>query len=209
MGRDDDAALMQAWIAGDVRAFETLYMRHKGPLYRYLLRHARDRALADDLFQDTWGRLIGARARYEPRARFQTFLFTLAHNLFVDHCRRASVRPVSASSLPGPHGGDDDDDGDERGGLGVGAIPAPEPTQPDRRAEQQETRARIRAALDALPREQRDVFLLYEETGLSIEEIANVTGVGPETAKSRLRYAVAKLRAAMADLAPAQAERTP
>ena len=209
MGGDDDAALMQAWIAGELRAFETLYARHKGPLYRYLLRHTRDRALADDLFQDTWGRLIGARARYEPRAKFQTFLFTLAHNLFIDHCRRASVRPVSASSLALPAHADDDDDGDDRGGLAVGAIAAPEPAQPERRAEQQEVRTRLRAALDALPRDQRDAFLLYEETGLSREEIASVTGVGPETAKSRLRYAVAKLRAAMADLAPATAERTP
>lgn len=204
MAGEEDAALMQAWIGGDLRAFEILYARHKGPLYRYLLRHARDRALADDLFQDTWGRLIAAGARYEPRAKFQTFLFTLAHNLFIDHCRRASVRPVSASSLPVTHT-DDEDDADERG---FGMVPAPEPTQPERRAEQQETGARIRAALDALPREQRDVFLLYEETGLSLEEIAAVTGVGAETAKSRLRYAVAKLRAAMADLAPAL-EKTP
>lgn len=201
MGGEDDAALMQAWTAGDLAAFETLYARHKGPLYRYLLRHTRDRELTDDLFQETWGRLIGARTRYEPRAKFQTFLFTLAHNLFIDHCRRASVRPVSAAQLPARTRGDDDDDGlDDHG---VGAIAAPEPAQPERRAEQQEIATRIRAALDALPREQRDVFLLYEETGLTLEEIANVTGVGPETAKSRLRYAVAKLRAAMADLEPA------
>lgn len=202
---DDDAALMQAWMAGDLRAFETLYARHKGPLYRYLLRHTRQRELADDLFQETWGRLIGARQRYEPRARFQTFLFTLAHHLFIDHCRRASVRPVSASSLPAAPAGDDDPN-DERG---VGAIRAPEPEQPDRRAEEQETAARIRTALEALPREQRDVFLLYEETGLTLEEIGKVTGVGAETAKSRLRYAVAKLRAAMSDLAPATLERSP
>jgi RNA polymerase sigma-70 factor (ECF subfamily) len=203
---DDDAALMQAWMAGDLGAFETLYARHKGPLYRYLLRHARHRELADDLFQETWGRLIGARQRYEPRAKFQTFLFTLAHNLFVDHCRRASVRPVSASSLPVAAGDDDDETRDDRG---VGAIRAPEPEQPERRAEQQELGARIRAALEALPREQRDVFLLYEETGLTLEEIGKVTGVGAETAKSRLRYAVAKLRAAMHDLAPAALERRP
>lgn len=201
MVEDDDAALMLAWKGGDMRAFERLYGRHKGPLYRYLLRHTRDRALADDLFQETWGRLIGARQRYEPRAKFQTFLFTLAHNLFIDHCRRASVRPVAASSLPPAfEDGDDGPAGNERASA---AIPAPEIDQPERRAEQQQIALRIRAALDALPREQRDVFLLYEETGLSLEEIAQVTGVGPETAKSRLRYAVAKLRASMADLAPA------
>jgi len=205
--RDDDAALMQAWAAGDLPAFEALYARHKGPLYRYLLRHTRDRELADDLFQETWGRMIGALQRYEPRAKFQTFLFTLAHNLFIDHCRRASVRPVAASSLP-PMAGDDDDEG-AREERGVGAIRAPETEQPERRAEEQETAARIRAALEALPREQRDVFLLYEETGLTLEEIAAVTGVGAETAKSRLRYAVAKLRAAISDLAPAAMERSP
>ena len=205
MTGEDDAALMQAWVAGDLRAFETLYGRHKGPLYRYLLRHARDRALADDLFQETWGKLIAARTRYEPRAKFQTYLFTLAHNLFIDHCRRASVRPVSASSLAPATNGDDGDDGDARG---VGAIAAPEPAQPERRAEQQQLRERIRAALDGLPRDQRDAFLLYEETGLSLEEIATVTGVGAETAKSRLRYAVAKLRAAMAEFAPTAVERT-
>jgi len=202
---DEDAVLMRAWMAGELPAFETLYARHKGPLFRYLLRHTRNRELADDLFQETWGRLIGARQRYEPRARFQTYLFTLAHNLFIDHCRRASVRPVSASSLPAPPGDDDDESRDQRG---VGSIRAPEPEQPERRAEEQETAARIRAALDALPREQRDVFLLYEETGLTLEQIAQITGVGAETAKSRLRYAVAKLRAAMSDLAPAAVERS-
>jgi len=205
-GDDDDAALMQAWVGGELPAFEALYARHKGPLYRYLQRHTRDRELTDDLFQETWGRLIGARRRYEPRAKFQTFLFTLAHNLFIDHCRRASVRPVSASSLPAMAGDDDDDEG-ARNERGVGAIRAPEPEQPERRAEQQEIAARIRAALDALPREQRDAFLLYEETGLTLEEIAAVTGVGAETAKSRLRYAVAKLRATISDLASAAVER--
>ncbi len=202
----DDAALMQAWIAGRLPAFETLYARHKGPLYRYLMRHTRDRELADDLFQETWGRLIGARQRYEPRAKFQTFLFTLAHNLFIDHCRRARVRPVSASSLPLPPLDDEDDSGD---GRGIASIRAPEPQQPERRAEAEEIAARLRTALDSLPPEQRDVFLLYEETGLTLEEIAHVTGVGAETAKSRLRYAVAKLRAAMSDLAPTAVERSP
>jgi RNA polymerase sigma-70 factor (ECF subfamily) len=200
----DDAALMQAWVAGSLPAFETLYARHKGPLYRYLLRHTRNRELADDLFQETWGRLIGARQRYEPRAKFQTFLFTLAHNLFIDHCRRASVRPMSASSLPVATADDEDETRDDP----VTSVRAPAPEQPERQAEAQQIAARIRAALDGLPREQRDVFLLYEETGLTLEEIARVTGVGAETVKSRLRYAVAKLRAAMSDLAPAALERS-
>lgn len=206
MASEDDAALMQAWIAGDLHAFDTLYARHKGPLYRYLLRHTRDRALTDDLFQDTWGRLIAARERYQPRARFQTFLFTLAHNLFIDHCRRSRIRPVNVSSLATTATNDGEPSAGE---WGVDAVAAPEFAQPEKRAEQQEVAMRIRAALDALPHEQRDVFLLYEETGLSLEDIASVTGVGTETAKSRLRYAVAKLRIAMTDISPAALARTP
>ncbi|MFO1426592.1 MAG: RNA polymerase sigma factor [Steroidobacteraceae bacterium] len=190
---DDDAALMQAYAAGDLRAFERLYARHKGPLYRYLLRHTRDRALADDLFQEVWAKLIAARSRYESRAKFQTFLFTLAHNAFIDHCRRASVRPVAVAQL-GNAEDDDPESAHER-------LPAPEREQPEQRAEQAQVRAALRSALDALPPEQRDVFLLYEEGGLSLEDIASVTGVGAETAKSRLRYAVAKLRTAMAPMA--------
>jgi RNA polymerase sigma-70 factor, ECF subfamily len=190
---EDDAALMRAYAAGDLRAFEQLYARHKGPLYRYLVRHARDRELAGDLFQETWSRVIAARERYEARAKFQTFLFTLAHNVFIDHCRRASVRPVLLA--PRTADGEDDD-----AASAQELLPAPAGAQPEQRAEQAELRAALRAALDALPREQRDVFLLYEETGLSLEEIASVTGVGAETAKSRLRYAVAKLRATLAPM---------
>jgi RNA polymerase sigma-70 factor, ECF subfamily len=188
---EDDASLMRAYAAGDLRAFEQLYSRHKGPLYRYLVRHARDRELAGDLFQETWARVIAARERYEARAKFQTFLFTLAHNVFIDHCRRASVRPVLL--VPRASDGEDED-----AATPQELLPAPAGAQPERRAEQAELRAALRAALDALPREQRDVFLLYEETGLSLDEIASVTGVGAETAKSRLRYAVAKLRATLA-----------
>jgi RNA polymerase sigma-70 factor (ECF subfamily) len=188
-GLDDDAALMLAYAAGDAAAFDRLYARHKGPLYRYLVRHTRDHELAGDLFQEVWAKLITARARYEVRAKFQTFLFTLAHNAFIDHCRRASVRPVLLATRDA---GDDDDDT-----TAQDRLPAPAASQPEQRAEQTELRSALRAALDALPREQRDVFLLYEETGLSLEQIAAVTGVGAETAKSRLRYAVAKLRAVL------------
>ncbi len=189
-------------MAGDLRAFETLYARHKGPLYRYLLRHTRDRALADDLFQETWGRLIGARQRYEPageipdlpvHARPQPVHRPLPpRERQAGRCLEPDARWPSRTTMTAP-----------AASAPSAAIPAPEPDNPSAAPSSRRSRSRIRAALDALPREQRDVFLLYEETGLSLEEIAQVTGVGPETAKSRLRYAVAKLRASMADLAPA------
>ena len=176
----DDATLMQAYAAGDLRAFEQLYARHKGPLYRYLVRQARDRELANDLFQETWSRVVTSRARYEPRAKFQTFLYTIAHNCFVDHCRRSAVRPVLH------------DDPEE-----TQSLPAPSSERPEAMAERHEVMQRYRQALASLPAEQRDVFLLYEESGMSLIEIGQITGVTMETAKSRLRYAVAKLRQAM------------
>jgi RNA polymerase sigma-70 factor (ECF subfamily) len=183
MSDDDDAQLMLAYARGEMRAFETLYSRHRAALYRYLMRQARDGEVANDLFQEVWSRVIVNRARYEPRAKFRTFLFTLAHNCFIDHCRRSKTRP----------GGTNIDDADA-----ADLLPAEDDVRPDRKLERDEASARYRAALASLPPEQRDVYLLHEESDLSLDEIARVTGVGAETAKSRLRYAVGKLKAALA-----------
>ncbi len=180
---DEDAQLMLAYARGEMRAFETLYSRHRGALYRYLTHQARDTEIANDLFQEVWSRVIVNRARYEPRAKFRTFLFTLAHNCFIDHCRRTKARPSGM-------GIDDADAAD--------LLPAGEDSQPDSVMAREEASSRYRAALARLPAEQRDVYLLHEESDLSLEEIARVTGVGAETAKSRLRYAVNKLKAALA-----------
>jgi RNA polymerase sigma-70 factor (ECF subfamily) len=180
---DEDAQLMLAYARGEMRSFETLYSRHRAALYRYLVRQARDTEIANDLFQEVWSRVIVNRARYEPRAKFRTFLFTLAHNCFIDHCRRAKSRPQGL-------GVEDADAAD--------LLAAGDDARPDFELERDESSRRYRAALATLPPEQRDVYLLHEESDLSLEEIAHVTGVGAETAKSRLRYAVGKLKAALA-----------
>jgi RNA polymerase sigma-70 factor (ECF subfamily) len=179
---DEDAQLMLAYAGGQMRAFETLYSRHRGPLYRYLVRQARDPEIANDLFQEVWSRIISNRSRYEPRAKFRTFLFTLAHNCFIDHCRRSKSRPTGM-------GIDDADAAD--------LLQTDDQSLPEIELERDETSRRYRAALATLPQEQLDVYLLHEESDLSLEEIARVTGVGAETAKSRLRYAVGKLKAAL------------
>jgi RNA polymerase sigma-70 factor (ECF subfamily) len=184
---DEDAQLMLAYARGEMRAFETLYSRHRAALYRYLVRQARDGEVANDLFQEVWSRVVVNRSRYEPRAKFRTFLFTLAHNCFIDHCRRVRARPVAL-------GVDDADAAD--------LLPADEEGRPERALERSEDSRRYRAALAALPAEQRDVYLLHEESDLSLEEIARITGVGAETAKSRLRYAVNKLKAALSAAEP-------
>lgn len=183
---DDDGELMLRYARGDMRAFEILYGRHRAALYGYLVRQTRNTEIANDLFQEVWSKVIVSRERYEARAQFRTFLFRIAHNCFIDHCRRASVRNESNGA----------EDGWES------ALPGSEQDRPDTRAEQAQLTTRYRAALSALPAEQRDVFLLYE-SGLSLDEIAAINAVGMETAKSRLRYAVAKLRATLAPLAEA------
>jgi len=181
MSNDDDGQLMLRYARGDMRAFETLYQRHKTALYRYLVRQARNPETANDLFQEAWSKIIVARERFEPRAQFRTFLFRIAHNCFIDHCRRASVRNET-------NGGED---GWET------MLPGSEQDRPDTRAEEAQLTAQYRAAIATLPAEQRDAFLLYE-SGLSLEEVGAVTAVSPETAKRRLRYAVAKLRVSLA-----------
>lgn len=173
-----DRALMSRYRDGDVTAFELLYRRHKDPLYRYLLRQCRNPAAAEDVFQEVWSRIIRARATYRPSARFATYLYHVAHNCFIDHLRRnGRHQAATAAADPDelPHGGD----------------------LPEQLTERQLARERLRKALTDLPPEQREAFLLREEAGLSLEEIASVTGVKAETAKSRLRYATRKLRAAI------------
>lgn len=168
---------------GDADAFELLYSRHKDALFRYCLRHCRERGTAEETFQDVWMRVIGARGRYEARAKFTTWLYRIAHNRVIDKYRSNPSAPILSL--------DDDASPTE---------PAANPTDdPYRRVSSDRQAARLQALLAELPAEQRDVFLLHEEAGLGLEAIAELSGVGRETAKSRLRYALAKLRAALKD----------
>jgi RNA polymerase sigma factor (sigma-70 family) len=172
-----DEELMLAYRAGDAAAFETLYRRYRSPLYRFVLRSVKNRALGEELFQEIWMRVIEARARYAPQAKFTTWLYTIAHNYLVDHWRKRGLSLVAL-------------EGDEHEGG------APDPAD---HAQARESLARFAAALEALPPLQREAFLLHEEGGLSVTEIAAATGTHEEAAKSRLRYAMAKLKAAIDD----------
>lgn len=188
---DADERLMLAYAAGRADAFDTLYARHRGPVFRYLVRHCGEARLAEELFQDVWTNVIRSRASYAPTAKFTTWLYTLAHNRLVDHWRaRGQAGFVSLDA--------DDGDDDVRGAAL--ALPGARTDEPETRVSSRETGQRIAAALAALPPVQRDAFLLQQEAGLSLAEIARLTGVGEETVKSRLRYATAKLRAALEDL---------
>ena len=179
MGPTPDEDLMLRYRDGDARAFEELYARHRGGLFRYVLRQVGFRAAADEVFQEIWMRIIASRSRYRVEARFATFLYRIAHNCVMDHFRRKP--PLQLLSF--------DDQPDE-----ALQVPAPSSEQPEKRVQRGQVVRELLRALALLPDEQRDAFLLHEEGGLTLEEIAEVTGVGRETAKSRLRYALSKLR---------------
>src|SRR5260221_58488 len=172
-----DEELMLAYRDGNPGAFDTLYARHKGGLFRYVLRGVKLGAVAEELYQEIWIRVIEARERYAPSARFATWLYTIAHNRLVDHWRQKELIAVSP---------------DEE-------TPASAAADPARQAEARQALARFAKALEDLPRAQREAFLLPEEAGLTALEIAAATGSDPEAVKSRLRYAIAKLKAAVND----------
>lgn len=179
---DIDTSLMLRYRSGDLQAFELLYARHKTALYRYLRQSCRDAAMADDVFQEVWSKVIVSRERYEPRAQFKTFLFKIAHNCAIDALRRTGRATERDSQSI--------DDVIDRLSDAVHE-------RPDAHVAQAQLQGEVDGALARLPAEQRDTFVLYEESGLNLHEIAQLTGVSMETAKSRLRYALSKLRAAL------------
>jgi RNA polymerase sigma-70 factor (ECF subfamily) len=184
---DSDESLMLRYRDGDVRAFELLVTRHRKPVFNFILRFVRDTAQAEDVTQETFLRLVKGADAYERQAKFTTWLYTIARNLCVDASRRGKHR--KAASLDAPIG---DDDGASLLDLvpdGGAAV--------DRQAQSRELGVRLRQALESLPDEQREIFLLREVADLQFNEIANVVGCPENTVKSRMRYALEKLREAL------------
>lgn len=174
---------MLAYAGGDAAGFEALYRKHRGALYRFVLRSVKSAGEAEELFQDIWMKVIEARGRYTVQAKFTTWLYTIAHNRLVDHWRTKGLSLVSLddeeTSSPDPA--------------------APPSSEPQRMMEARQTLERLAGALAALPLAQREAFLLHHEGELTVPEIAAVTGTHEEAAKSRLRYAMNKLREAIGD----------
>ncbi len=169
-----DEQLMRRYAAGDMSAFEALYERYRGPLYRYILRQVRDPATANDLYQGSWEKVIRARRKYHPEAPFRAWLYRITHNHVTDHYRRSRPQvPLQEETQV------------------AGNPQPPEALDGDQRREH------LLQAIGKLPDEQKDALLLKLEGGLGLDEIARITGVGSETVKSRLRYATAKLKQAL------------
>lgn len=183
-GAPSDERLMLDWRGGNAAAFEQLYGRHKGGVLRYLLRQTGKREWAEELFQEVWLKVVNARAGYEARARFGAWLYSIAHNRVMDHFREHSRVHLVSYEEEAPV---------------IEDQPTEAREQPERRLERKQDAQLLLRLLDALPAAQREAFVLQQEGELSVEDIAAATGVNRETAKSRLRYALAKLRAEMAN----------
>lgn len=177
-GSDED--LMLRYGRGDLEAFHSLYNRHRASLYRFFLRQTAPEA-AEELFQDVWARVIQSRRRYRPSAAFRTWLYTLARNRLVDHWRALGRTPVADNAVSA-------DDLPAAGDLQDASS---------RLADLRDCLEHVLQLVAALPDAQRETFLLRHEAGLSLAQIAEAMRTGTETAKSRLRYAMERLRLAL------------
>lgn len=184
---------MEAFRTGDSGAFEVLARRHSRALYNYLLRSVHNPARAEELLQDTLLRVIHSKHRYRRSAKFTTWVYTIARNLCVDESRRARFRDhesLQARRFPG----------DDEEGRSLLSTMATDDVPTDAAAEAPRLRGRLSGAIDRLPDDQREVFLMRQLAGMSFREIGDTVGAPENTVKSRMRYALEKLRQELADL---------
>jgi RNA polymerase sigma-70 factor, ECF subfamily len=195
-GDESDEALMTAYRAGETRAFEKLLARHEKPIWNFLRRFSRDAEAAEDLLQEVFLRVVKdaqeAEAAWKGNAKFSTWLYTIARNLCIDRARRAVHR--EAASLDGTEPADAESTTSLHDRLASPDAPA------DVVVAGRQTARRIDRAIAELPDDQREVFLMREVMELPFAEIASVVGASEPTVKSRMRYALEKLRTALADL---------
>lgn len=187
-----DEALMQAFARGNMNAFEQLYDRHETGVWRFVFRSVQNHAVTDDLVQDLWFSVARSAASYEPTAKFKTWLFTMARNRVIDHVRTSK----NHASI---------DAENEEGESMFSDLAAESRLGPMRQVSSREQAKALLDAIEQLPEDQREAFLLQAEGDMSVEEIAAAIGVTFETAKSRLRYARNKLKALLADFAEVSA----
>jgi RNA polymerase sigma-70 factor (ECF subfamily) len=186
-----DEELMIRFQGGDRPAFALLVHRHKTPLYNFALRQLGNAPTAEEVVQDAFVRVVQSARDFKHAARFSTWLYTIARNLCVDQMRRRALR--RHPSLDDPARGPDGD------GSSLGERTADSRANVERAAVAIEIRERVLGAIDELPVDQREVFLLREIGSLPFKEIAAIVGVPENTVKSRMRYALERLQAALSE----------
>jgi len=188
----NDEDLMMLYKSGDTAAFRPLYDRHRNPLFRFVTRQISSRAIAEEIFQDVWLRLIKSASSYEVQAKFTSYLYRITHNRIIDHYRsndRALMDQFDEERFRA-----EGESGDLTGVDGASMETSIDTIQISDQIHQEDLIKKLRLCLNKLPAPQREVFRLKEESGLSLAEIAMVVGCAAETAKSRYRYAVNKIR---------------
>ena len=181
MPKRSDEQLMLDFANNDAKAFEILYARHKDAVYRYFLRHISLAEIAAELMQDLWMKVINSKSNYQVSATFKTWLYTLAHHRLVDWYRRNNLESKAFVE------NDADNFGDDTLDSRIDWNPADE-LQTKRLAKA------LKQAVNLLPFEQREVFLLHQEAALTLPQIAQMLDEGIEKIKSRYRYAIKRLR---------------
>ena len=189
MSDSRDEALLRAYQDGDARGFEALLVRYRTPLFNFVLRSVRDRGHAEEVYQDVWMRVIERCDEFRGDAKFSTWLYAIARNRCVDYQRKMTFRrhaSLDAVRTPGEP-------------SLIERVPHPG-VATDHLADGRTLQSRIAIAVEELPADQREVFLLRQFQGMAFKDIGDVVGVSANTAKSRMRYALERLQQALGDL---------
>jgi len=179
-----DEQLMLRYAKGDALAFETLYQKHKGPLFRYCLRQMKNHARAEECFQDVWMKLINSRVNYQPKALFTTYLYRIAQNHVIDLVRKDKKLKQETELEEEFHS----------------SVDLEQPQDLSDQVMENRIQEKLKQEIERLPLEQKTALLLKMDAGLSLEEIAQILDCGRETVKSRLRYATARLKGLLGEL---------
>jgi RNA polymerase sigma-70 factor (ECF subfamily) len=186
-----DEALMVRYQRGDRTAFTTLLRRHQTSLYNFALRQLRSPQLAEDAVQEAFVRVVKNASEFKHEARFTTWLYTITRNICIDHLRKRALRKHPSLDQP--------QQSEEGEGPTLGEQTADPRTSVEREATGTELKERIARAVEQLPDDQREVFLMREVANLPFKEIAEITGVPENTVKSRMRYALERLQQALSE----------
>jgi RNA polymerase sigma-70 factor (ECF subfamily) len=184
-----DELLLDRFREGEARAFEELMRRHRTPIFHFILRSVKNPATADEILQDAWLRMIQGAREFQRASRFTTWAYTVARNLCIDHARKAVHR--RHPSLDQPRGEDE--------GATLGDGVAANDAGADRNAIGHQLQRSLVAAIESLPNDQREVFVMREYSNLSFKEIADVVGAPENTVKSRMRYALERLQSSLVE----------
>ncbi len=190
-GEATDEALMVSYQRGDRAAFTSLVRRHQGALYNFALRQLRTPSVAEDVVQEAFVRVVQNAAEFKHEARFTTWVYTITRNLCIDQLRKRALR--KHPSLDETRAGDDGE------GPTLAERTADVKASVERDAVGSQLKERISRAVDLLPDDQREVFLMRELSNLPFKEIAEITGVPENTVKSRMRYALERLQTALSE----------